>query len=237
MLVGKDFEPITFELYGTLLSDPVAFIGDVIIFLFAIYYAVKIKRLPKKGPFYTYWIWFNIVFGFGFLIGGFGHLFFEQWGVNGKYIPWYSGIISCFFLEYAMLCVLPLIKLRKNLKYISLIKLTGVIAFATYIYLITDLTKDFTPGLMIPTINSVLGLGFGLLVLGIYYYKTVSPSFKYFWYAGLLLFPSAIVQIMKINISPFIDRNTISHILLVVSLMLYFKGIKTFSETPEKSID
>jgi hypothetical protein len=66
--------------------------------------------------------------------------------------------------------------------------------------------------------------------MGYYYQKTISPSFKYLWISALVLIPTAIIQSKKINIHQWFDRNDVSHILLIVSLFLYYKAIKGYSK-------
>jgi len=229
MLVGEDFEKISFDLFGYTLLEPNAFIGDLIIFIVSLYCANRIAKLNQKGPFYTYWYWFNIVFGVGFLIGGFSHLFFLSWGVNGKYIPWCMGIFSAFLLEMAMISVFPQKKTKKRYSTLSVFKLVLVLITALYTFISVDLSVDTTKGLMIPTVNSVVGLGFSLIVLGKYYSNKLDRGFRYFWISGLLLFPSAVFQTLKINLYPLFDRNDVSHLLLLISLVLFYKGIKAFA--------
>lgn len=233
MLIGKDFEKISFDLFGYTLLEPNAFIGDLIIFIASLYYANRIVKLNQKGPFYTNWYWFNILFGTGFLIGGFSHLFFNSWGVSGKYIPWCMGIISAFFLEIAMISVFPNKKTKTLYRRLSVMKLVFVLIAALYTFISVDLSVDTTKGLMIPTANSVVGLGFGLIVLGSYYANKIDKSFRYFWISGLLLFPSAVFQALKINLHPWFDRNDVSHLLLVLSLVLYYKGIEGYAARRE----
>jgi hypothetical protein len=229
MLIGQDFEKISFDLFGYTFLEPNAFIGDVIIFIVAVYYAVRINKLSHHGAFCKNWYWFYVIFGTGFLIGGFSHLLYNSWGVSGKYLPWISGIISAFFLEQAMISIYPK-KTTKNIyKKLSSYKLIFVLVAAVYTYATVDLSLDNKKGLMIPTANSVVGLGFGLIALGTYYYNKLDKNFRYFWISGLLLFPSAVFQALKINLHPWMDRNDVSHILLVLSLILYFKGIEGYS--------
>lgn len=236
MLIGQDFEKISFEFCGTTLLEPNAFVGDTFIFLTAFFFAFRIGKFPVKDHFLNYWKWFYFIFGFGFLVGGFSHLFFNVWGVTGKYIPWYSGIISVSFCEFAMISIFPNKKTKIILMYLSLIKLALVLFFASYVYLTTDLTIDLKKGLMIPTINSVVGLAFSLIILGSYYERKLGKHFKYFWMSGIIIFPSAVVQVFKINIHPWMDRNDVSHVLLIVSSYLYYLGIKGYVDKMNEDI-
>jgi hypothetical protein len=95
--------------------------------------------------------------------------------------------------------------------------------------LFVDLTVDPQKGLLVPTLNSIIGLSLTIGALGYYYSKTLGPSFNYLWLSTFILIPSAVVQSMKINIHPWMDRNDISHILLIISLFMYYRSIKGYA--------
>jgi hypothetical protein len=46
----------------------------------------------------------------------------------------------------------------------------------------------------------------------------------------LLLIPSGLFISFKINIHPWFDKNDFGHLLLIVSMFLYFKSIKSYSK-------
>jgi hypothetical protein len=98
------------------------------------------------------------------------------------------------------------------------------------VFVFVDISQDPQKGLIVPTINTIIGLGLVVGTMGYYYQKTISPSFKYLWISTLVLIPTAIIQSKKINIHQWFDRNDVSHILLIVSLFLYYKAIKGYSE-------
>jgi hypothetical protein len=64
--------------------------------------------------------------------------------------------------------------------------------------------------------------------LGYYYQKTITTSFKYLWISTLILIPTAIFQSKKINFHQWFDRNDVSHILIIISLIIYYKAIKGY---------
>lgn len=229
MLIGKDFEKIEWDFLGLRLLEPNAMIGDVIIFTVAIYLAIKVQKNTKNQPFFRFWKWFFIIFGVGFLMGGFGHLFYNYWGVPGKFFSWYSGMFAALMIELAMISIYPKVEWRKTLKGIAYGKLFLSVSIATYIYSTVDLVTDPSKGLMVPTLNSVVGLGLSLGLLGYYYQRKIDQSFRYLWISTLILIPSAIVQSMKINVHQWFDRNDISHILLITSIVFYYTAVKRYS--------
>jgi hypothetical protein len=47
------------------------------------------------------------------------------------------------------------------------------------------------------------------------------------WLAALTLLPNAFIQSQKINLNQWFDRNDFSHVLLLISLLLYYHTIRT----------
>ncbi|MES2798498.1 MAG: hypothetical protein V4638_00650 [Bacteroidota bacterium] len=231
MLIGKDFDKVEFQLFGFDLVEPNALFGDTIILLVSLFIAFKIKQFNKKTPFYNYWIAFFVVFGFGFFMGGLGHSFFNYWGVPGKYASWYIGIIAVTMIELAMLSIYPNEKQRTILSKIAIIKAFVFLLIQTYVLVNVDLSIDPQKGLLVPTLSSVIGLGIVLGFLSYRYQKIYNPSFRYLWISALVLIPTALVQALKINILPLFDRNDISHILLITTLILYYIALKKVKTT------
>jgi hypothetical protein len=228
MLIGKDFDKIEFDFFGLHLLEPNAFIGDSLILIIALYFAFQISKHNVSTPFFTNWKWFYIVFGIGFFLGGIGHTFYNYLGLSGKYPSWYSGILSTLFVEQAMFSLLK--SKWKNIA-IKLSYLKAVLAgiIATLVFATINLEDDVSKGLIVPTLNSVIGLGFSLGFLGYRFSKSIHPSFKWLWISALILIPSALIQAMKINIAPWFDRNDLSHILLIIGMFCYFITIKNYS--------
>jgi len=230
MLVGYDYQKIEFSFFGLDLVEPNAMFGDVILCFIALVFAFKTSKMPIQNTFFVAWRWFFILFGFGFFLGGLGHLMYNYWGVPGKYTSWYLGIVSVFFIERAMVSVYPNEKVRYffNLLIVGKLVLAALVASAVFIFI--DVKADPSLGLRAPSINSTVGLFFALGVLGFFYYKTVSFSFFFFWASVLILIPAAFFQLMKINFHQWFDRNDASHFLLAISLFFYFKGVKAYQK-------
>jgi hypothetical protein len=225
MIIGTDFPKIEFSLFGLDLVEPNAFIGDTLILAVALLFAYKTHKISVDQSFYKYWKWFFIVFGVSFFAGGLAHVFFNYWGVPGKHFSWYSGIFAVCLIEMAMISVFPLQNWVKNLQRIAVIKLVVVLIVQTIIINTIDLSVDPQKGLIIPTVNSVLGLGLALGFLSAYYQRKISSSFKYLWISTLVLIPNTAIQGMKINIHPWFDRNDFSHVLLITGLIFYMIAI------------
>jgi hypothetical protein len=64
--------------------------------------------------------------------------------------------------------------------------------------------------------------------LGYYYDKKLDASFRYLWISSLVLIPATFIQGQKINLAQWFDRNDFSHVLLVLSLFLYYHTVKVY---------
>jgi len=234
MLIGEDFDKIEFQFLGLDLVEPNALIGDLIICFLSIYFAYKISSFHQT-PFFKNWKYFFITFSIGFFAGGLGHIFFNYWGVPGKYTSWFFGIISVFFIERAMLSIYPNEKVKSLL--IKLFTVKFVVAILAELLVISFVYLDDDPsiGMRVVTANSTLGLIFCLAYLGYVYSKKITPSFLYLLYSVLIMFPSAIFVSMKISFHQWFDRNDASHVLLAVGLFFYFAAIKGYSSFIQES--
>jgi hypothetical protein len=66
----------------------------------------------------------------------------------------------------------------------------------------------------------------------------INENFKFFWIGVLVLVPTSLLQIFKINPHQYFDRNDLSHIILILSLILFYQGIKKLSKIDfAKSLD
>jgi hypothetical protein len=229
MLIGEDFSKIEFSLFGLDLVEPNALIGDTLILLIALYLARKTKNVSNGSLFFTYWMWFYVIFGLGFFAGGLGHAFFNYWGVPGKYASWLLGIVAAFFIEIAMISIYPDVQKRVLFNRLVTAKLFLSLAVEILVLSFVDLTVEPAKGLIVPTLSSVIGLGIILGGLGYYYQKVIHPSFKFLWMSTLVLIPNTVIQGMKINIHPWFDRNDFSHVLLICGCFLYMLTIQRYS--------
>lgn len=230
MLIGKDFEKIEVNIAGLHGVEPNAFLGDTVLFIVSLVLALYTFRLKERSDFNRNWTYFFIVFGFSFLAGGLGHFFFLYWGVTGKYAGWLLSVCAMYFLERAMISIHPRSSKIRLLNQIAWIKLVLALLISSMVFVWTDLDIDPQRGLLVPSINSAIGLVVCLGVLTEHYSRVGAIRFNYFQLSLLIMIPSAAVQAMKISIFPWLDRNDISHVLLFVSLILYWKGIKSFNE-------
>ena len=105
--------------------------------------------------------------------------------------------------------------------------LTNIVISHYGCYIITNFYNLSVPkGMRFPTLNAVFGLGAALFGLAVYYQKTYTSLFKYFWIGALFYVIGGIVQALKINISPQFDRNDLTHVFLCIGLFINYLGIR-----------
>jgi hypothetical protein len=175
---------------------------------------------------------FFVWFGWSFILGGCGHLFYNYTGLWGKYPSWILGMVSTFYLTKAMISLWSDPKQKTWFTHSALALLILGILTECMVFVKVDLTTDQSKGLFVPTLVSGIGLIFSLGFLGSYYQLKLGSYFKNFWISALILLPNAFIQNQKINLHPWFDRNDFSHVLLLLSLMLYFQGIKKAEQSP-----
>jgi len=226
MKIGEDYPKIEWEVLGLELLEPNAFIGDTLIAALAVVLFWKTRALCRKNMnSYNYlWMWFFLVFGVGFFVGGVGHLMYNYFGIFGKYGAWFIGIFSSLLLELAM--VSQLLKYKVQFEKMVFLKAFIAIVSLTFLVTTTDLSATPLKGLVIPTINSFIGLLFALAYLGYCYTKTKSREFRYLYWSILVLLPTILFQGLKINLHQWFDRNDVSHVLIIITLLLYFTSLR-----------
>lgn len=230
MRIGSDFEKIEFNFCGFDLLEPNSLIGNTILFISALIISRKVQKLSIETPFFNFWRVFFIAFGCSFFIGGFGHGFYNYWGVVGKYPGWIASIISLYFMERAMLSLLEHPR-RSVFVFLSKIKLLIFLVLELTIFTFLDLKGNPQLGLLIPSIASAFGFLTCLGYLGWRYTHEINSSFRYFYWSVVVLIPSAVLQGMKISIAPWLDRSDLSHLLLLVLILLHWNGVRGYAKS------
>jgi len=224
MLIGVDYPKIEFKLLDLDLLEPNGFIGNMsICFLSLFYYYILHKNTNRNDLFLRYWNYFYLLFACCFLFGGFSHLLFNYTGIIGKIPSWLLSMFAVCAMERAILHLHP----NKNWWHTSSIfRLIIFLCFECLLLLIFNIDHKPELGLIIPSLYTASCLIYSLGILGIYYKKRIHHAFHYHVFAVILLFLSSLIQLLKINIHPYFDRNDLSHLLLLVTLVLYYQPLR-----------
>lgn len=224
MLIGRDFDKIEIELLGFIIQEPNAVISDFIMSVISLVLGFILIRKKQNVEFERWWIAFFMLFGISSMLGAFGHGFYYYFGVFGKIPNWLTGVPIIYFIEMAMISLIP------NLKTIIIFKL---MAFGKMllVYLIFAWICFFFPIHEKPEIsflpiafNTMLGVTLSAGILGYWFYKK-DPSFKLIIVGVIVMIPSVFVFLMKINPMPFFDKNDLSHFFLTSGIIFFYLGI------------
>ena len=225
-MIGKDFLPNDFLLFGLDLTDPTDFIYDVVLGILAFYYAYKISRFSVSTDFFKYWKSFFFYFGLATFLSAFGHLFYNYFYYFGKLPGWLFIPISTYWIERAMLSPHKNNKLVEKLKKLFLFKLITIYIVCFVVWLNIDpLEKPHLLFLPI-AIDTVLGL---ILIAGYFCFKfskEISSNFKYILFGILVILPSVPVFMLKINLHQWFSKNDFSHILMLFGITFFYFGVK-----------
>jgi hypothetical protein len=225
-MIGADFPKIHFEMFGLDLVEPMALVTDTILGVLSVWLGILLIKIKKDHPFRTYWIWFFVSFGIGAFLGGLGHIFFQQLGIGGKIPSWLSAPAAIFCLEQGMIAAHQVPKKVSQFKLLSFWKM--ILVYIAFSMVLVYGPVDEKPGLPFLPIafNTIFGVILTAGILGQSYAKKIGPEFKYFVYGVLILSPSAIIFLLKINLHPWFDKNDLSHILMMIGITYFYLGVK-----------
>lgn len=229
MKIGEDYEKMEFTVFNLDLLEPNALITDTLICVVALIFAYLVHRQNKTftTPFFNYWKTLFLVYGIGFFFGGMGHVFFNYTGPVGKYFALISGLAIPLYIEFAMVSLLPISK-QKTLLLLSKIKLVLAFIALTLVIIFVKGEQTLPALLLVPSMNSFIGLVFSCGYLGWKFAKSITPSFYLLPLTILVLIPAAIFQAKKISLHPWFDRNDFSHLLIIGSLFMYYFAVKGY---------
>ncbi|MFD1553466.1 hypothetical protein DNU06_07280 [Putridiphycobacter roseus] len=228
-MIGADFEKIEFVVYGLNLLEPMALITDAIMGGLSVYYGIKTLKMKKGNSFYKLWAMFFLFFGIGSIIGGIGHTFYNYFGLLGKFPSWVSGPIAVYFIEKAMISLHWNETLKKRLMFWFNVKL--VLIYAAFLFILFFVDNPAKPNLPFLPIafNTIFGLILTAGILGFKYTQKISVKFKYFWLGILIMSPSALIFLFKINLYQWFDKNDFSHVLITIGITYFYLGLKKLS--------
>lgn len=224
-MIGEDFQPINFTLFGLNLTDPMDFVYDTILGVLSLYFAFRVSQLPEKGNFIEAWRRFFLFFGIATFLGAFGHVFYNYFHYFGKLFGWLIIPISIYWIEMAMINAHWDKKIIAKAKKMYLGKM-GILYLAFLVVWITLPVYEKPSLLFLPiAINTILGLLIGVGIFSYHFKHRISASFIYIFSGIVVIFPSAFIFLMKINIHPWFTKNDFSHILMIFGISLFYYGL------------
>ncbi len=230
MLFGQDYEKISITIGNYHILEPNVFITDAIMAGVSLLLSFYVLKMKSKSEFAHYWFLFFFVYGIGSFAGGLGHALFYYFGVPGKFFTWILGIISIYFIERAMIAVIKEERLYSLLKRLAFSKLLFVFAVFSLVCITQPIVEKPSIGFLPVAINTIIGVILSAGILGFRFSKRIHTDFKYFYYGVLIMVPSAVIFLAKINPHPWFDKNDLSHVLLTIGIIYFYVGIEKTRE-------
>ena len=225
MQIGKDFPKIYLDLNGFIILEPNAIITDLIMASVSFYFVVKLYSRRKDHSFLKYWYYFFLTFGIGAIMGSLAHGLFTYSGPQGKFPTWISGILSVYFIEKAMVKTSRRFNKNNILGKISFFKMIGVFLGVITVISTRAFDDDHTIGFLPVVINTIIGVFISVAFASSLNLK-FQGSFRWFILGVVVMLPSSIIFLMKINLFRWFDKGDLSHLLMTIGITLFYLGIK-----------
>ncbi|MFT4737550.1 MAG: putative membrane protein [Cyclobacteriaceae bacterium] len=205
-------EKLTVEWAGYTFLEPMALLLNWLLMAQSLYYYRKLKSY-RASNFSIFWRWFFLLFAISTFFGGISHFLFGYLGLTGKIPGWLAGIFAITFMELAMSSTLEK-EWRSRLQIVSIVKLaiTGIMLLISF---------DFNTVLLHST-----GMAFFTIPPMIYMLKQGKPDINYVIFGVLALLASLPFRIFGVDFHQLMNRDDIGHLLMIVALLCFFKGVK-----------
>jgi cbb3-type cytochrome oxidase subunit 3 len=214
---------IRFTIGNLQLQEPMALLTNWMIAFTCLILYKKIKN--PQTLFELNWKRFYAFFGVSVFFGGLGHLFFHYLGVYGKFPCWILGVFASYFAGKAMISTAIFsLKNRNTLHYFLVAKcsILGVLAilYTNFIFI---------------TIDAVLSYLFYCGIVSLIYWRKGRSEFKYIVYAILVLLPSIFIFLLRLNPHVWFNKEDLSHILMILTIILFYFGVQQFIQLNKKT--
>ncbi|MCE3296966.1 MAG: hypothetical protein K0R65_2680 [Crocinitomicaceae bacterium] len=209
----NDFEIIHFSLWGLKLQEPMALLTNWLIAFFCFFALLRIKwsnAYPVK-----YFRMFYLVLGISMIFGGLGHLLFQYFGLYGKIPSWILGTLAGYYIgkgvlyywkdhpSYRFFNIFLVVK--------SIVLLILSLVFLKFIYVAVDVIITYI-------------MYSGYIAFRLWMKNKI--EMRFFVYGIIILFPSMFIFLMNINLHRYLNRDDLSHVLMLACIILFYEGVK-----------
>ena len=206
-------EVIEFQLYGLTLQEPMSIVTNWSMSIFCLYALYMIRKGEDLDM--MWWKRFFLSFSIAAFLGGLGHLFFHYLGIPGKFPNWIFTILSGFCAGFAVLTHYPDEIQKKKLGTFILVK--GFILLLLAIFF-----REF----IFIAIDSILTYIIFCGIIARKIHKLGRTEMRFMYYGVLLCLPSIFIFFFKINLHRFLNKDDLSHLLMLVCLMFFYRSVK-----------
>lgn len=224
IFAARFMEIIEFEFLGFELQEPMSVVTNSLITITCLFIFLKLIKDKRDDEFTHYWSLFFLTLGLSTFAGGLSHLFFKYTGFYGK-IPVFSmAIIANFFLDRACFTLIHDKAKTRMIEYLLLAK--TILSILLLVVLVEFIGKKI---FLIVQFNTVITAA-GILVWFCAKTKAVSEAWKYYTIGIIILLITAGVQIAKLNLHLWFNKDDFSHVLIALAMIFFYKGVLKYRE-------
>lgn len=206
---------------GAVLTDPLTFVTDISLALICATMVSRLRDVSLEQP-YRFSFWFFVLLGASTAIGGTAHLLDWYLGPGVHYLAWLTNGLSVLVAELGAISLVR----RRNAQR-SLLVLAGT-RYLLFVYLVLSTGRFLWVGLH-------AAIGFIAVISTIHIVHSVRSGDSTYLVAPLasfmMLIPAA-THAFNVHISPMIDRNVVSHLLLIPAFYLLAGAFEYTQKTP-----
>ncbi|MBL7931561.1 MAG: hypothetical protein JNL60_06660 [Bacteroidia bacterium] len=218
-----DYTYIT--LFGFILFEPMVILANLIFFLCALYYYVSLKKFNNA---YTRQMsLFMFLLGTSMAFGGAGHAIHYQLGVGFfNLILFFMNAFSLLAMYYCFMGPYTYYKAGKEPAPLTrYLILTWILLMLVY----SMIVQNFA----LIKIHAGLGLIYALTIHWIMYKRYQHRGSREVIIGVFVAFLPIIVHSLKISFDEWFNHKDIAHVLMIISLVIICRGVKTNSEDIE----
>ncbi len=219
----QNFEIIHFSLFGLDLQEPMAFVTNLLLASFSFFaaWSIHVKMDESLSNFKL----FFLSFALSTFLGALGHVFFQYTAMFGKYPSWIMGVVAGFYAGKSILGLYQSSNKESFLFHFLWVK--GLL-----LLLLSLVTQKFVFVAIDAILTYLLYTGF----LSYKMWKNGNLAMKYFFIGVLVLIPSAFIFLLNWNIHLYLNRDDLSHLLMLACVIYFYKGVSKLSQQDEMQV-
>lgn len=208
---------IQFDWLGLHLQEPMAIITNLMLSVFCFFAYQRLRKGSDTKANY-WWRLFYLFFGWSTFFGALGHGLFLYTGIYGKFPCWTLGCLANIFAAKGMLSFQGYSRLTKFTEIAIWSKSLGLLLLAI-------LTQKFIFVAIDAIITYLSFTGAFAFVL----IKRGLREMRYMIIGVLILIPSAFIFILKINPHRWLNKDDLSHVLMLGCIVFFYLGMKAWN--------
>ncbi|MBI2259063.1 MAG: hypothetical protein HYU67_09200 [Flavobacteriia bacterium] len=209
----QSFEIVQLNIAGFSFQEPMALLTNWFIaaFCFIVYFFTPWAYSTSSESFKKFYLFL----GLSTFLGGFGHFFYQYTGMLGKNPSWIFAVFAGFYIGKGIL-----VYWRDNIYYAFWHRF--LFFKSLFLLLLTLSLQKFVFVAIDAILTYVLYSGFIAWRISIREKKEM----KYFVYGMFILFPSAFIFLMDINLHRYLNRDDLSHVLMFFCIIFFYFGVR-----------